>query len=116
MLRLESGTRFSLLAEDIHTIVLLECINIIPDSVLFWLASSPTNVELLKPFNHQNVQLFKDILLVFFSFLSVILKYSAFSAKCCPFILMEIFQISFCYNLSIRSTIETIQLLKCSAF
>ena len=80
---------------------------------------SPTNLELLKPLkSNQNVQLSKDITACIFLFsifhtfgnIQLFLQNFAHSS------LWGFFQISFCYNFSIHSAIETIQLLKCSAF
>ena len=56
----------SMNAKGIHTIVLLEFI--IPLPYFFRHLSPPTNFELLKPFNHQNVLLFNDITAITFGF------------------------------------------------
>ena len=85
---------------------------------VFWHASSPTVFVLQKPFKYQNVQLFKDITACIFLFstfytfgnIQLFLQNFAHSS------LWGFFQISFSYNFSIRSAIETIQLLKHSAF
>ena len=50
---------------SIHTVVCLEFVNIIQVSICFSCFSSK-NFELQKPFNYQNVQLFKDMVLIFF--------------------------------------------------
>ena len=78
------------------TIVLLEFI-IIPDSVRVSACSPspPTNIELLKSFKYQLDSFLRTLLLYFF--VSIFF----------PFVQWGFFQISFCYNFSIRSAIKT---------
>ena len=76
-------------AVSIHTVFSQEihiflAIIILP--YVFRHASPPTNIDRLKPFTHQNVQLFLGHYCFYFShfYLLYFWKYSAFSAKFCP--------------------------------
>ena len=99
----------------IHTIVLLEFILLLP--CVFRCLSPPKS---LSYWNHSTIKMFSFLrifLLLFLAFLSfILLEIFSFFCKICPIHSWGFFQISFCYNFSIPSAIETVQLLKCSAF